>query len=78
MKDEYLTKQIPEVGQGNGIFISRSKPYEKDGKQVYRFAMCVNKQRQAKLALMRGKGLTGKQFRAWAKLQRKAELQKAA
>ena len=58
---------------GKMIFISRSAPFEKNGKKVCRVCSVRNKKRQKKNELRNSLGLTGKQFRRWVKENRKKE-----
>jgi hypothetical protein len=57
-------------GNGKLVFVSKSKPFTKDGKQFVRIARAYNPLRAAKKKLMSEEGLTGKQLMKMVKKQR--------
>ena len=61
-------------GRAGIIFVSKSLPFkDSKGKDVCSVSSMINKKTQAKKGIMREKKMTGKQFRAWVKQQRRVE-----
>ena len=63
----------PVVNGGRMTFISKSEPYEKDGKKVCSVTQAINSGRQKVKIFCRKEGMTRKAFRKWLKENKRKE-----
>jgi hypothetical protein len=68
-------KEGIDLGEkGKMIFVSKSIPFGKEGRQMCRVAVCTNQKRLLKKRIMQEKGFkNGKQFRDWESAERRKE-----
>lgn len=65
-------------GNGRMIFISKSAPFDKDGKKVCKVTRMVSTSRQKEKAMCMKLGMNRKQFKRWLKKNRHKEIETKA
>jgi hypothetical protein len=53
------------TSKGKMVFVSKSEPFEKDGKSYRRYAILKSEKRQTKKEAMRMTGMSGKRLRRY-------------
>lgn len=59
--------------KGKMVFVSKSEPFERDGKSYRRYAIAKSKKRQIKKEAMRITGMSGKRLRKYIHEKRMRE-----
>lgn len=71
-------EELPVIGPVPGGFISRSKPFMKDGKSMVRTCIAVNKNRQLRKKVEAALHIGGKQRKRLEKRNRRIKREQAA